>query len=172
MRCPGCDSSLLTVDYEGVTIESCGTCGGEWLDAEELGHIVRIREEHFSEEERQAIDSAARIPGVPVEEIERDIMCPKCGVNTGPINYGADTGIIIDRCPQCSGIWVDSGELEKIQMLVENWKDNLPEDLRRYGPRLDEVAREVTSANQVVVSRLPLVGSLVNAVVNGMLDLK
>lgn len=171
MRCPNCGSSLSTVDYEGIIIESCGSCRGQWLDADELGKIVRIRERVFSDEERRAIERSGRIPGIPVEEIERDITCPQCGVGTRPINYAVDTGIIIDRCGRCQGIWVDAGELEKIQALVESWKDRLPEDLRRYGPRLEEVAREADDANEVVVSGLPLVGSLVNAVVNGILDI-
>jgi Zn-finger nucleic acid-binding protein len=170
MRCPNCDSSLSTIDYEGVAIETCGVCGGEWLDADELGHVVRIREAHFSDEERRAIDSAAKIPGIPWQDIDRDIACPHCDTPTGPINYGADTGIIVDRCPQCHGIWLDASELEKIQILVESWKDNLPEDLRKYGARLGEVANEMETANKVAVSRLPLVGVFINAVVNGILD--
>ena len=90
---------------------------------------------------------------------------------TGPINYGGDTGIIINRCGKCDGIWVDAGELENIQMLVEAWKDNLPADLRKYGPRLDEVTAELEASNNVVVSQLPLVAGFINAAINGILDI-
>ena len=170
MRCPSCDSNLSTIDYEGVAIETCGVCGGEWLDADELGHIVRVREKLFNDEERRAIESAGKIPGVPKPDVERNIVCPHCNVATGPINYGADTGIIIDRCPECNGIWLDAGELEKIQMLVESWKDNLPEVLKEHGARLQAVADDLQNANKVAVSQLPFVGSFINAVVNGILD--
>lgn len=170
MRCPGCDSNLRTIGYEGIDIESCAVCGGEWLDADELGKIVRIREQRFSAAERSAIDAGARIPGIPVAEIEREVVCPHCGVTTEPINYGGDTGIIINRCRGCRGIWVDSGELEKIQVLVEAWKDNLPADLRKYGPKLDEIAEQLETSNRVVVSQLPGVAGFINAVVNGILD--
>lgn len=172
MRCPHCDSTLSTIDYEGVSIETCASCHGEWLDDEELGRIVRIREVTFSDEERQALEGATKIPGIPMEEVDRDIMCPACRVSTVPLNYGADTGIIIDRCPDCRGIWLDGGELEKIQMLVESWKDTLPETLKKYGPRLQKASAELESRNRVVVSRLPLVGGFINAMVNGILDLK
>ncbi len=81
-------------------------------------------------------------------------------------------GIIIDRCPECHGIWLDGGELEKVQVLVESWKDGLPEDLKKYGPKLQKVATELESRNKVAVSRLPLIGGFVNAMVGGILDLK
>ena len=172
MRCPHCDTTLSTIDYEGVAIETCGSCGGEWLDDTELGHIVRIREETFSDEERRILDGATKIPGIPVADAGRDIVCPTCSATTVPVNYGGDTGIIIDRCPECHGIWLDGGELEKVQVLVEAWKDGLPEDLKKYGPKLQKVATELESRNKVAVSRLPLIGGFVNAMVGGILDLK
>lgn len=170
MHCPACESKLATITYEGVEFETCNTCGGCWLDADELGQIVRLREKRFTAEQRSAIDTAGRIPGLPVESIERELTCPGCNASTGPINYGGDTGIIIDRCPKCRGIWLDVGELEHIQMLVEAWKDGLPEDLRSYGPLLDRVAGELEASNQVTVSTLPLVAGFINAVINGILD--
>ena len=172
MRCPHCDATLSTIDYEGVAIETCNSCGGEWLDDTELGHIVRIREETFSDEERRVLDGATKIPGIPVVDAERDIVCPTCSATTVPVNYGGDTGVIIDRCPECHGIWLDGGELEKIQVLVESWKDGLPKDLQEYGPRLQKVANELERRNKVAVSRLPLIGGFVNAMVGGILDLK
>ena len=172
MRCPHCNSTLKTIDYEGVTIETCNTCGGEWLDDKELGHIVRIREETFSDEERRALEGATKIPGIPMADVDREIVCPSCSARTVPLNYGGDTGVIIDRCPDCHGIWLDRGELEKIQMLVESWKDDLPEALQKYGPRLQQVATEMERRNKVTVSRIPLVGGLFNAMVGGMLNLR
>ena len=172
MRCPRCDTTLSTIDYEGVAIETCSSCGGEWLDDTELGHIVRIREETFSAEERRVLEGATRIPGIPVVDAERGIVCPTCSATTVPVNYGGDTGVIIDRCPECRGIWLDGGELEKIQVLTERWKDELPEDLKKYGARLEKVATELEGRNKIAVSRLPLIGGFVNAMVNGILDLQ
>ena len=172
MRCPGCESTLSTVQYEGIAVEICGTCSGCWLDADELGCIVRIREQRFSPEQLSSIDTAAKIPGIPVKDIERDIVCPSCGTPTGPLNYGGDTGIVIDRCPKCHGIWLDVGELESIQMLVESWKDSLPDDLRTYGPVLDRVDNELRTGNRVAVSSLPLVAGFINAIINGVLNVR
>lgn len=40
------------------------------------------------------------------------MKCPKCGVEMRPKTY---KGIEIDRCPQCRGIYLDKGELERVE---------------------------------------------------------
>lgn len=167
MQCPSCSTTLTTIDYEGIKIETCPGCEGEWLDAGELGHIARAREVRFDEEERRAIAAACKITPVVLEHHGRDRTCPRCGGRTDAINYGGDTGIIIDKCPACVGIWLDAGELEKIQMLVEGWKDGLPEDLQKHGPRLRQIAEEVKKRGRVRISRF----GFVNAIINGILDI-
>ena len=104
MQCPQCDTLLCTIDYEGIEIETCPDCEGEWLDDGELKHVVKAREVLFSKEERRAIAAATKITGVKVEDVDRDLTCPNCGGQTDAINYGGDTGIIIDRCTGCRGI--------------------------------------------------------------------
>jgi len=37
------------------------------------------------------------------------MKCPKCGRDLEEINY---QNVMIDRCPDCKGVWLDHGELE------------------------------------------------------------
>lgn len=171
MNCPNCKSRLRSIRYEGIDIETCQHCGGEWLDADELGKVVQIREVKFDDQERRAIAESTTITGVRLKDVDRDLTCPKCGGTTDPVNYGGDTGIILDRCPSCRGFWLDGQELEKVQMLVEGWKDLLPEDLADYGPKLRDVAAKLDQEDDVHPSRLPLIGRFINTIVNGILDL-
>jgi Zn-finger nucleic acid-binding protein len=161
---------LRSLQYEGVDIESCDGCRGEWLDADELGKIVQLREERFDDELRRALAAAAPIRGVRLADVDRDLTCPACGGQTDPVNYGGDTGIILDRCAACGGFWVEDEELEKVQMLVEGWHDALPEDLARYGPMLRDVEVRMDAADDVHPSRIPLVGRFINTLVNKILD--
>ena len=39
------------------------------------------------------------------------IYCPLCKV---PMTEMSKSGVLIDVCPQCRGVWLDRGELEKI----------------------------------------------------------
>src|SRR5947209_2628414 len=119
MECPKCHQALQGVDYEGVHIDTCPACGGDWLDAGELASIVEARNRRFNEQECLAIAQAAKITGVKLSALNRHLTCPKCGGTTHPVNYGDDTGILIDKCAQCNGIWLERGELDKIEELVE-----------------------------------------------------
>lgn len=50
--------------------------------------------------------------------------CPVCNV---ALNISERQGIEIDYCPQCRGIWLDRGELDKI---IERSNAQLNEDVR------------------------------------------
>jgi uncharacterized protein len=39
------------------------------------------------------------------------MTCPKCNV---PLNLAQRQGVEIDVCPDCRGVWLDRGELDKI----------------------------------------------------------
>lgn len=39
------------------------------------------------------------------------MQCPKCGMQLIEIDY---RGIIVDKCSECSGIWLDAGELDAV----------------------------------------------------------
>ncbi len=39
------------------------------------------------------------------------LLCPSCRVN---LTMSERQGIEIDYCPQCRGVWLDRGELDKI----------------------------------------------------------
>ncbi len=167
MECPKCHQTLTGIDYAGVHIETCPACGGDWLDAGQLGSIVEARQARFDEKTCIAIAQAAKITGEKMLALNRHLTCPKCGGTTSPVNYGDDSGLIIDKCPGCNGVWLERGELEKIQELVEGWDDGLPADLAHYGPKLREVAAQEHAFEQVHTTHI----RLIDAMINGILDL-
>lgn len=165
MQCPRCDIELKTIDYEGVKIEMCPGCNGQGLDAGELRHIVDARDVRFDDEERRAIGPAYSMEPSEVAGAGHGLTCPKCTGLMKTLNYGGDTGIMVDRCG-CGGVWLDAGELDRIQMLVERWQDELPEELRRHGPQLCRIAADVNERAKVSVSRF----GFVNAIIKGILN--
>ena len=41
------------------------------------------------------------------------MKCPKCGADLDEIHY---QNVMIDRCSECKGVWLDSGELDILVM--------------------------------------------------------
>jgi uncharacterized protein len=44
MKCPKCGMDLMEIQYEGITLDRCVTCGGTWFDAGEMEHLLEERE--------------------------------------------------------------------------------------------------------------------------------
>jgi len=52
------------------------------------------------------------------------MKCPECNVN---LTMTERSGVEIDYCPQCRGVWLDRGELDKIITRAA------PQDLQKHG---------------------------------------
>ncbi len=51
-----------------------------------------------------------------------NMRCPKCGMELIEIDYKE---IKVDKCSECSGIWLDAGELEAVAKLEKGGLDKL-----------------------------------------------
>lgn len=143
MRCPRCQGSLGDASYEGVAIHSCGKCDGEWLDRDELQSIVQNWEQKFSPTELKRL-SAVHHADFTLDEDEKSLECPRCPDETlERFNYAATSGVALDKCPTCGGIWLDENELEQVQILAEEWNKELANDLDKYGDLYKKTAAHV-----------------------------
>jgi len=152
MNCPLCNKEMRVEKYEGVDIDVCSDCGGTWLDNTELGKIIDTEEEKFipsqikealketAEEKENRGELMRRIMSfkkdVSPDQLnadgilatfrqrwgeQREVKCPKCGNAMEEFEY-AGIGVMLDRCLQGHGFWLDRGELEKIQIMMEHYK--------------------------------------------------
>jgi Zn-finger nucleic acid-binding protein len=114
MKCPRCKSPLETIDlgefggdYAAVVIDSCPECGGVWYDRGELD----ARDESVWTDV-ETFDFEPRLSG------GRHALCPRCEVSLIPVSPKGVRQVVIDRCPDCFGFWLDEGELEAVQTLA------------------------------------------------------
>lgn len=63
------------------------------------------------------------------------MICPHC--NTG-MQEITKTGVLIDLCPSCKGVWLDRGELEKVLSRAREVEREWEEEYRRPEPRRRE----------------------------------
>ena len=112
MNCPKCQSSIHEITFEGVTVDFCDSCKGIWFDADEMAFMLEM---------------ASDIPDL--DEVKKDAKpteygCPRCeNRKLEEMKFIALHDLLIDRCPQCHGIWLDKGELPKIEKIAARLGD-------------------------------------------------
>lgn len=106
MKCPKCKSETLashTVD--DVVVDRCSSCGGIWFDRQELTQLL-------AEDARRV--AALRRGGDNDEADGIRGPCPRDGSELLRIYSALDRSVVLDACADCHGIWLDSGEFEKL----------------------------------------------------------
>jgi Zn-finger nucleic acid-binding protein len=120
MYCPKChDVELKAAELQGVRIDTCPVCGGSWFDRNELR---QARNKADSDLAWMEINLWKETEGFHVTR--ESVQCPSCGERMASVGY-ADTGVQIDYCMECGGIWLDKGEFSGIVNVLENNIDNM-----------------------------------------------
>lgn len=111
MKCPACDRALTRLEIGPVLLDVCQQgCGGIWFDAEELAKVSQT-----APTGKNPAAEISRDPKLPVDE-ERERNCVHCrGVKLERKLFSLGSGVIMDCCPRCSGLWLDHGELDLIR---------------------------------------------------------
>lgn len=118
-NCPACKDPLGSETYEGVQIDRCPTCSGTWCDAGELDTIIERKDETINA--RLIVKfKVMRDWKAAAGEKASDRVCPRCDGKMTSINYKQVPGLVIERCDATCGVWLDKGELEKIQAFEES----------------------------------------------------
>ena len=130
--CPRCAKGLKTIDLKlsgTFLIERCDQCLGLFFDPAELEALLDAAVKNIYLIDRRGLDSinANRQPDqYPVAYIK----CPVCSQLMNRVNFGARSGVIVDRCKD-HGVWLDGGELR-----------HLMEWMKLGGKLLDQERRE------------------------------
>jgi Zn-finger nucleic acid-binding protein len=123
MKCPRDDAPLATSTYEAkIEIDTCGKCGGVWLDSGELEKIQETVERDYRAADRR--DDVAVAIDAAKQEQRHAINCPKCGGGMTARRYGMGSAIVIDVCDAGCGTWLDKGELEGLEKFFEDSRND------------------------------------------------
>jgi Zn-finger nucleic acid-binding protein len=162
LDCPACQTRLERYEAYGVRIESCPRCRGLWLYAEDLralkdrvapGSLPSLR---WMNEEMDAIGKAHAVP------TRRG--CPVCSDRTLVATVFGDSGIVVDSCPSCQGVWLDHHEFQEILAhLREDLSSLSPAELKQ---RVGEELKKLLHSPHHKLSDLREAGAAVGALVN------
>ena len=108
MKCPLCKKPLLSAILHNTEIDYCPNCLGLWFEEEELRWAKDEEDRNlgwldidlWKDKEKFKISSGIR-------------LCPSCRVPLYEVYYG-DSGVIVDVCNLCHGVWLDRAEFKKI----------------------------------------------------------
>lgn len=113
--CPRCNIRLKTVDIklnDRFLIDRCEQCLGTFFDPGELEALLEAHVSNVFGINREGLDAIneKRDPNrYPIAYIK----CPVCSQLMHRVNFGAKSGVIVDRCKE-HGVWLDGGELRQL----------------------------------------------------------
>ena len=118
MKCLSCSQEmvnyLVQTKKQQISYDICEACGSLWLDKGELDKTafqVTGSIEYCS-------DKKVDVPAGPTK------TCPRCDrQNLDKVRFIGCGDVALDRCPNCGGFWLDSGELDLVN---QELKDIMP----------------------------------------------
>lgn len=125
INCPVCQLQLQACVYEGKLVGHCPNCLGHWLRKAVLQHVIATRIVPLDRAAAAKLAKAAPDRTIPHVELTRVLECPECKTPLEPRKFADDSPIVVNRCADCEGVWLDRQELERVQMLIEAIDDTL-----------------------------------------------
>ncbi|MBS2035206.1 zf-TFIIB domain-containing protein [bacterium] len=104
MNCPRCPGELREVKVGRGLAHVCRGCEGCWFDGKNLERIL---------DGEQIVGTPLGVSLVGEEHgvaLEAPVHCPRCARLMRRYEYGGDSQVILDACPD-HGVWLDDGEL-------------------------------------------------------------
>ena len=99
----------------------------------------RNEDEYFAKQDAELIKQMRAKLDKEREQNERKahfMKCPKCGADMNEEMHGP---VKVDICPDCKGMFLDAGEMDLLQKLVDHHVDVLTAILERVGALPDAV---------------------------------
>lgn len=106
--CPLCDAPLVASTIEEQPAFFCEKCHGILLERRAFTRVVELRR---SQKRDGWLDYVAK----PMDLTPRDLRCPGCHENMETHPYFGPGRVVIDSCGSCHLIWLDPGELTRIE---------------------------------------------------------
>lgn len=123
LKCPKCGEALAALTYANIEVDRCSNCGGIWFDRGEIDNLETVPGS-------EAIDTGNPEIGKQMNRVDKEVACPRCQVPMQPVLDIDEYSIWYEKCPNCSGVWLDAGEFRQYK---GNFRRRSPwEKLRQF----------------------------------------
>lgn len=119
LPCPHCTTPLDVIEFDSepkVRIERCTTCYGTFFNPGELEVLLDAQTNPLVWLDTAQIEQIQL--AAPQEEELVYRKCPMCAEWMSRVNFGGQSGVVIDRCV-AHGVWLEGSELRR---LTEWWR--------------------------------------------------
>ncbi len=115
MKCLNCGqemmNNLVQTRQKQIAYDICEACGSLWLDAGELDKMA------FEVDGSIEYSSRDKTQGAGARQKD----CPRCDdTKLEQVYFIGCQDIVLDRCSNCGGFWLDGGELDLINRELED----------------------------------------------------
>lgn len=122
---------------KGFFVEQCEDCWGLFFDPRELEYVIDEAVLPSIEADMQRMRMLAEEAAPNYSDVKY-VKCPVCREIMNRRNFGARSGVIVDRCSR-HGVWLDGGEMRRLLLWVKaggleydrQQRDQMREDRRK-----------------------------------------
>lgn len=101
--CPECRRPFALVNMREIAIDYCTHCRGCWFEPGELGLVA---------------GTAQDVPATQTMHRKSKYTCPVCSTAMWESVYKKPFTLLVDRCPNGHGVYLEQGELERVLKLT------------------------------------------------------
>lgn len=143
-KCPKCESDLNLKVIGSIEVDECESCKGIWFDKGELTEAKDLADPNLNWLDFEIWKHEDKFTSK-----QGALKCPTCSVPTVGIEYG-DTGVNVDYCKNCQGVWLEKDELPKIIGALET--EIHEKTFSEYVHESIEEAKELVSGDESFMS--------------------
>ena len=141
MFCPNCKIELEKAILHNVEIDYCPKCLGIFFEEDELRWAKDKADKNLNWLD---IDLWKNETKFKISRLGK--LCPSCRMPLYEVNY-EDSGVVVDVCNLCHGIWLDRGEFKRIIEYLKREADY--EVLEKYTKNLLQEFWEIFTGPEI-----------------------
>lgn len=111
LKSPVSDALLVEVTVNNITLHKDPQTGGYWLRQGELESLTEAQETPVLEVHT----------GETMRE-HKGRFCPEDGTPLMEFEFEEHSGVRMDICPTCQGLWLDEGEITRLMEYLNNYE--------------------------------------------------
>ena len=109
MKCPSCAGQLVRTTYEGLPVFRCDACFGYLMGQKRIDGIKRSRGKSVEQLKQETLSEIG-------EDTKTIVRCPRCRMKMKKQLLSEPVSLHVDWCKQCDLVWLDGGELARMQL--------------------------------------------------------